>query len=122
MGTFRENKTLQEYSTFVIPKQTFLSEFLSSPCALNFLGRFRFYFLGTFFGIWPWGVESLLSDFLSGADDADVDDDDELCPPFLLALMTLTPWSILPVINVIVLAKGSHTGLGRQYLYLCYLA
>lgn len=66
----------------------------------------------------------MLSDFLSGADDADVDDDDELCPPFVLALMTLTPWSILPVINVIVLAKGSHTGPGRHYLYLylCYLA
>lgn len=71
----------------------------------------------------------MLSDFLSGADEDDVDDDDELCPPFVLALMTLTPWSILPVINVIVLAKGSHTGPGRAvqgwhylYLYLCYLA
>lgn len=60
----------------------------------------------------------MLSDFLSGADDDDVDDDDELCPPFVLALMTLTPWSILPVINVIVLAKGSHTGPGRAGLAL----
>lgn len=54
----------------------------------------------------------MLSDFLSGADDDDVDDDDELCPPFVLALMTSIPWSILPVINVIVLAKGSHNGPG----------
>lgn len=52
----------------------------------------------------------MLSDFLSGADDDGDDDDDELCPPFVPALMTSAPWSILPVINVIVFAKGSHTG------------
>lgn len=62
----------------------------------------------------------MLSDFLSGADD-DVDDDDELCPPLVLALMTSTPWSILPVINVIVLAKGSHTGPGRAGIIYIYV-
>jgi len=42
--------------------------------ALTF-GTFYFYFCSTFFGIWPRGVKSLLSDFLSGDDDNDNDDD-----------------------------------------------
>jgi len=87
----------------------FSAPFAGTP--LTF-GAFYFYFCSTFFGIWPRGVESLLSDFLSGDDDnndddvviVNDDDHDDAHP-----LMTSSPQSILSVINVIVFAKGKRT-------------